>query len=185
MPLIEGRTADDATKKSPANSTLHRKSLRHPGKVVEKSRRRIHGSGDSLLVAPIAPGTKSRTVYLPPGKWYDFYTGQLAGVGGGDPITVTPPLSQMPLFVKDGALIPLIPEGQTMPGPDDKTPLEIRHYGDADGQLDLYDDDGVTFNYEKADFSWSHFSVSKDANGNWNSTTASHDPNKPWHYSGS
>ena len=70
--------------------------------------------GDALLVAPIAPGAKARTVVLPAGKWFDFYTGRLAGEG--QTITVTPPLSQIPLFVKDGGLVPMIGERQYAPG---------------------------------------------------------------------
>src|SRR5262249_20373563 len=60
--------------------------------------------GDALLVAPIAPNTKTRKVLLPAGKWYDFYTGKFAGEN--QTIEVTPSLAQMPVFVKDGSLVP-------------------------------------------------------------------------------
>lgn len=56
--------------------------------------------GDALLVAPIAPGAKTRTVVLPPGKWFGFHTGRL--VGENQKLEVTPATSETPVFVKDG-----------------------------------------------------------------------------------
>ena len=94
---------------------------------------------------------------LPAGKWYDFYTGKLAGES--ETIEVTPALGEIPLFVKDGE-----------PGPDDRrppvgarratrcSPLEVRHYGEQPGKLALYDDDGETFDYERGDARWTQLS---------------------------
>jgi alpha-glucosidase (family GH31 glycosyl hydrolase) len=121
--------------------------------------------GDSLLVAPIAPGVKTRKVVLPAGRWYDFYTGELAG--DGRTIEVTPPLSQVPLFVRDGGLVPMISERQWAPGPEEVLPLEVRHYGERPGQTALYDDDGETFDYERGEYSWTRLSVARDARGAW------------------
>ena len=106
--------------------------------------------GDSLLVAPIAPGVGKRRVALPPGKWFDFFTGAFAGDGGT--IEVEPPLDRIPLFVRDGGLIPLIPERPWAPRPGEQVPLEIRHYGVAPGSIALYDDDGKSFNHRKGEW---------------------------------
>ena len=121
--------------------------------------------GDALLVAPIAPGVKTRKVVLPAGRWYDFYTGRLAGQD--QVIEVTPPLSQIPLFVADGSLIPMIGERQWAPGAGETLALEVRHYGEQPGRMALYDDDGETFDYEKGDFSWIRLSVTRDGRGAW------------------
>lgn len=137
--------------------------------------------GDALLVAPIPPGVKSRKVVLPAGRWYDFYTGKLAGEN--QIIEVTPPLSQIPLFVKDGSLVPMISERQWSPAPDEILPLEIRHYGELPGSLRLYDDDGETFNYEKGDFSWTQLSVARDNKGVWQSSITPDKNGKKWRYS--
>ena len=137
--------------------------------------------GDALLIAPIPPGVKSRKVVLPAGRWYDFYTGNLAGEN--QTIEVTPPLSQIPLFVKDGSLVPMVGERQWTPGPDEILPLEVRHYGEQPGKLALYDDDGETFNYEKGDYSWTHLSVSKDSQGDWRGSVTPDKSGKRWHYS--
>jgi alpha-glucosidase (family GH31 glycosyl hydrolase) len=137
--------------------------------------------GDSLLVAPIAPGVKTRKVLLPAGRWYDFYTGRLAG--DGQTVEVTPPQSQTPLFVKDGALVPLIPERQWAPGSEEVLPLEVRHYGELPGALALYDDDGETFDYERGEYSWTVLRVTRDARGAWQGTVTPDARGKRWRYS--
>src|SRR6185503_8413513 len=120
--------------------------------------------GDTLLVAPIAPNAKTRKVLLPPGKWYDFHTGKFAGEN--QTIEVTPPLAQMPVFVKDGALIPMLAgTPQHAPAAGEVVGLEIRHYGERPGRLALYDDDGETFDYERGNLSWTELAVAKDTSG--------------------
>lgn len=104
--------------------------------------------GPSLLVAPLFAGETSREVILPQGKWYDFYTG--AFVGEGEVIKVSPDQKKIPVFVKDGGIVPLWPAINQIT--DDKYPLEIRHYGEKPGIYELYDDDGNTFDYEKGEF---------------------------------
>lgn len=137
--------------------------------------------GDALLVAPIAPGVKSRKVILPAGRWYDFYTGKLAGEN--QTIEVTPPLSQIPLFVRDGSLVPMIGERQWTPGPEEILPIEIRHYGELPATLALYDDDGVTFDYERGVYSWTQLSVSKDSRGVWQGSVTPDRNGRKWRYS--
>ena len=107
--------------------------------------------GDNLLVAPVFAGEKSRKVYLPAGKWYDFYTGKLAGEN--EVITVQAELEKIPLFVRDGGLIPMVPARRQAPKAGEVLPLEVRVYGTAPGTFTLYDDDGTTFNFEKGAYS--------------------------------
>lgn len=115
--------------------------------------------GEAILVAPMFAGETTRQVVLPQGKWYDFYTG--AYVGGGEVLKITPGLDRIPLFVKDGGIIPMIESRNQMPGPAEVLPLEVRHYGTAESTYRLYDDDGTSFDYEKGDFSWSELSVNR------------------------
>jgi len=136
--------------------------------------------GDSLLVAPIPPGVKSRKVLLPAGKWYDFHTGKLAGAN--ETIEVIPSLAAIPVFVKDGALIPMISGRLTAPAAGETVALEIRHYGEAPGRLSLYDDDGETFNHEKGDYSWTGLAVARDATGKWVGTVTPDANGKTWSY---
>ena len=63
--------------------------------------------GPDLLVAPILDaGARSRTVYLPTGPtWTDAWTG--AAHDGGQTIVVDAPLERIPLFLRDGARLPI------------------------------------------------------------------------------
>lgn len=136
--------------------------------------------GDALLVAPIPPGAKTRKVLLPAGRWYDFHTGKYAGAN--ETVEVTPALATMPVFVKDGALIPMIAARLHAPAAGETVALEVRHYGEAPGSLSLYDDDGETFDFEKGVFSWTGLAVAKDAAGQWTGTVNPDATGKKWSY---
>ncbi|WP_136468611.1 TIM-barrel domain-containing protein [Flagellimonas onchidii] len=115
--------------------------------------------GDDILVAPMFTGEKTRQVILPTGKWYDFYTGAFAGEQ--EIITIAPGLDQIPLFVKDGGIIPMITARNRMPSANETLQLTVRHYGMAPGKFLLYDDDGTTFDYEKGKYSQAILKVDK------------------------
>ena len=119
--------------------------------------------GDCLLVAPLFTRQKSRDVILPRGRWYDFYTGNYAG--GGEVVNVTAPLNQIPLFVKDGGIIPMIPDVDRIAGMGNDTPLEIRHYGETPSTAMLYDDDGVSFDFEAGRYCWQEMTVTRNSQG--------------------
>ncbi len=104
--------------------------------------------GPAILVSPITnAGATSRSVYLPAGRtWYDFWTG--AAHNGGQAIIAAAPLETMPLFVRAGSILPMGPDLQwasEMPA----DPIELRIYPGADGEFTLYEDDGVSYAYEK------------------------------------
>jgi alpha-D-xyloside xylohydrolase len=116
--------------------------------------------GPALLVNPVTTaGTTSRSVYLPAGTWYDFWTG--SSVAGGARSTVTAPLSQIPLFVRAGSILPMGPNIQYASQAAD--PIEIRVYEGQDGSFNLYEDSGDTYDYETGQssqipFTWSQAS---------------------------
>ena len=85
-------------------------------------------------------------------------------------ITVTPGLSRIPVFVKDGGIIPIMPPSLHAPAAGRKFDLEIRYYGSKPGSYRLYDDDGETFDYEKGVYSWREINVMKDNMGNLTGT---------------
>jgi alpha-glucosidase (family GH31 glycosyl hydrolase) len=136
--------------------------------------------GDNLIVAPMFEGMTSRKVYLPAGKWYDFYTGEF--VGENQVIEVTPGLDKIPLFVRNGGIIPMIPVHRHAPEAGQKLILELRHYGDAEGSFNLYDDDGRTFNYEKGEYSFTQLSVKKDKKGMLKGVVNFPEKGKPFGY---
>lgn len=119
-------------------------------------------AGEYLLVAPLFAGETTRKVVLPQGNWYDFYTGDY--VGNEEVITVTPG-DRIPVYVKDGGIIPMMPPMLHAPKVGQTVDIEIRHYGKANGNYSLYDDDGETFNYEKGDYSWRDIKVEFQKDG--------------------
>lgn len=64
--------------------------------------------GSELLVAPVYQSGNYRTIYLPEGVWIDFWTGK--EFQGKQTIEVNAPLDKMPLFVRAGALVPMLPD---------------------------------------------------------------------------
>jgi alpha-D-xyloside xylohydrolase len=107
--------------------------------------------GPSILVAPYyGSHSKKRSVRLPKGDWFDFYTGKF--VGNGTTIEVSSP-ERTPLFVKDGAVIPLLSKAINNTRETKDQTLEVRHYGKAPGSFELYEDDGLTFDHENGAFS--------------------------------
>lgn len=134
-------------------------------------------AGEYLLVAPLFAGQTSRTVTLPRGNWYDFYTGEL--VGNGQQITASPGLDRIPVYVKDGGIVPMMPARLHTPKVGETVPIEVRYYGSKPGLYRLYDDDGETFNYEKGQYSFRDIRVTKQPNGGIVGTISPPEPGKP------
>jgi alpha-D-xyloside xylohydrolase len=104
--------------------------------------------GPSLLVCPVpTQGATTRSVYLPGGVgWYDFWTGRR--FAGGQTISAPAPIATIPLYVREGAIVPMGPfEQYTTEKQAD--PIELRVYEGANGSFNLYEDEGVNYNYEK------------------------------------
>lgn len=135
--------------------------------------------GQSLLVAPLFAGEKERQVILPAGKWFDFYTGEYAGEG--EVIIAKPGLDKIPVYVKDGGIIPMLPAIKQID--DKKYTLEIRHYGTAPGIYELYDDDGETFNYQHGEFTRIQLLVNIDGSGKKIGKVSIPDGSNVWSYS--
>jgi len=134
-------------------------------------------AGEYLLVAPLFTGQTSRTVVLPEGNWYYFYTGKYAG--NGEVITVTPGLNRIPVFVKDGGIIPMMPALLRAPAAGEKYDLEILYFGTRPGRYLLYDDDGETFDYEKGAFSWREIRVEPGKDGKPSGSISKAEKGKP------
>jgi alpha-glucosidase (family GH31 glycosyl hydrolase) len=145
--------------------------------AVSKEVKDQYMAGEYLLVAPMFTGKVSRTVILPKGKWFDFYTGAYAG--DGEVITVTPGLDKIPVYVKDGGVIPMGPALMHAPKPAEKLNLEIRYYGSKPGKYLLYDDDGETFNFETGAYSFREINITKDASGKLKTSIATAQKGKP------
>lgn len=131
--------------------------------------------GDGLLVAPVivgaagktragqarpaapvsASGETIRSVYLPPGEWQDFWTGEL--ISGKRTLEVRVPLERIPLWLKAGTILPLAAPTLHTEDPQSGN-LTVLVYGDGHRPATLYEDNGtaspslraITFNWDNA-----------------------------------
>lgn len=105
--------------------------------------------GDSMLVVPLTAEENSRKVYLPAGNWYSFWTNEK--YAGSREIEITVPLETIPVFIKEGCMIP-VAEPVEFITKDICFEVKIKGYGEDLKTLKLYEDDGQTFNFEKGEY---------------------------------
>ena len=105
--------------------------------------------GDSLLVANVVEkGAVSRKVYLPEGEtFYDFYT--RSAYEGGRIVELPVDLGSIPLFVRSGAIIPMAEDRLDNLKTQQAEHIRILCAADRDGRFELYEDDGISMDYEK------------------------------------
>ena len=114
--------------------------------------------GKSILVCPVTnrmynkdgqadfSKIESRELYLPEGvNWFDFWTGEK--IAGGQTISKEAPIDIIPLYIKEGSILPIGPNVQyaTEKKWDN---LELKVYTGANGSFTLYEDEFDTYNYE-------------------------------------
>ena len=112
--------------------------------------------GPALMIAPVTTyGARSREVYLPEGGWYDFYTGK--HLDGGQTIDAPAPYERIPVFVREGSILPVGPEMQYA---DEKPASDIALYvyTGRDAKFTLYEDENVNYNYEQGAYATIPFS---------------------------
>jgi len=85
--------------------------------------------GPDLLVAPVDWETEQRPVYIPPGKWISYWTGEL--VTGEAHLDFDAPLDVLPLWVRHGAVLPRHAQRQGNPRPGSRTPVVLEIYPGA------------------------------------------------------
>ena len=106
--------------------------------------------GDDLLVSAIVKpvdsltGIAERDIWFPEGLWYDMASGKL--IEGGQSMTLSYTLAENPYFARAGAIIPMNPKSvESLQTPSDT--LVLTFVPGADGELSLYEDDGLSKNY--------------------------------------
>lgn len=116
--------------------------------VLTHSIQDIFTFGDKILVAPVSdPGATSKNVYLPAGKWYDYWTHEL--FAGGQEHLVPAPIDSMPIFVKAGSVIPESPLMQYVGEYEvDELIFQI-YYSDYEVNSFYFEDHDDTFAFEQ------------------------------------
>jgi alpha-glucosidase len=117
--------------------------------------------GSDLLVAPVLwEGTDTRSVYLPPGDWFDYWTGKR--YSGNTTIQVPVTIDSIPIFVRGGGFIfrqPVVQYTGQMPG----NPLRVLIAPAAQSESSLYEDDGKSLQYQKGEFMKRKFQLTQNA----------------------
>lgn len=105
--------------------------------------------GKGLLAAPLFEQSDKRMVYFPEGTWYNFNTNEKYIGGREYEVQVT--FDEMPVFVKEGTILPLAKPVQCV---SDQTQFEItcHVYGTSTTSVSLFEDDGVSYNYKNNNF---------------------------------
>lgn len=118
--------------------------------------------GQDLMAAPIyQPGADHRMVYFPSGAWRDFWSGER--IVGPSYQVVKAPLETMPLYVREGAIIPMQPVVQHTGESVDE--LILSFWGDAEADLTLYEDDGETMAFESGAYSETRIRLVREGEG--------------------
>jgi alpha-glucosidase (family GH31 glycosyl hydrolase) len=102
--------------------------------------------GKEMLVAPVLAASGERSVYLPPGSWLNFFSGK--HYQGNTTLTAHYAVDATPVFVREGSIVP---EQTQVSQHDSAAPavLTVNVYGNGNGRFDLYEDDGISLDYEK------------------------------------
>ncbi len=106
--------------------------------------------GPSILVTPVVSTQLIAKVYLPEGKWYRYSSDEL--YTGSKSYLVEAPIDDMPVFIKESSIIPMQSVIQhTGEQPDAVLYLHV-YAGTIPNSFVYYEDDGITFNFEKGEF---------------------------------
>ncbi|TFG14306.1 DUF5110 domain-containing protein [Candidatus Thorarchaeota archaeon] len=129
--------------------------------------------GPFLLIAPILEeGESQRSVYLPEGVWFDYWTG--VRHEGPASVEVIAPIDTMPMYCRGGSVFPT---GEVMQNSQDfQSDIILLIYPDGTGSFILYEDDGIS---DEGPYAKTRIQVNSDRNtvkvtvderkGTWNS----------------
>jgi len=117
--------------------------------------------GPSLMVNPVTEyKARSRSVYFPAAYgWYDLHSGK--HFAGGTVAEAEAPYEYMPVFVREGSVIPFGPDLQYT-SEKSADPLTLWVYTGADGNFTLYEDEGENYNYAEGAYSLIQFSWNEE-----------------------
>ena len=118
--------------------------------------------GDNLLIAPVLLSTdKFKKFYLPEGRWYDWNENK--SVTGGEWCVIEVPLDKIPIFIKEGGIIPM-QEIQNYVGEKKIEQLEFLIFPSNKSIYTFYEDDGASYEYEKGKYNLTKMTLEKNSN---------------------
>ncbi|MCX7796605.1 MAG: DUF5110 domain-containing protein [bacterium] len=118
--------------------------------------------GDILVAPVVEKNARIREVYLPKGYWYDFWTGKR--YAGKRFLKVPAPIDKIPLFVRNSSIIPMNTQDVMYVDEKPLKEIDINIYTPINGEFEIYEDDGITYNYEEGNFVKTKISVCEKEN---------------------
>jgi alpha-glucosidase len=119
--------------------------------------------GEQILVCPIQePNAQGRRMYIPKGRWYDFWTDEVSE--GGKERWVKADLDTVPLFIKEGAIIPKYPIQQYVGELEIKELILETYYKLGTEISEVYEDAQDGYDYKKGRYSLRNFKLTGKKN---------------------
>jgi alpha-glucosidase len=119
--------------------------------------------GEQILVCPVQePNAKGRRMYVPRGIWYDYWTNET--IDGGTEKWVDADIDKIPIFIKEGAIIPKYPVQQYV---GELTIKELQldvYYKVGTENSNVYEDAQDGFDYKKGEYSLRNFKLNGKEN---------------------
>jgi len=116
--------------------------------------------GDKILVCPIIEANAlGRRMYFPKGNWYSFWDADTEIIEGGKEIFVDADIDSMPIYIKEGAIIPKYPVQQYV---DEKEIEEMKfdvYYKHGKEVSKFFDDAHDGYDYTKGRYSFRTFKL--------------------------
>lgn len=107
--------------------------------------------GESIMVGFVTEyEQREKDMYFPEGQWYNYWTNEK--IEGGKNLKVKAELSETPMFVKAGSVLPIGPKVQYATQKTEE-PLCLKIYPGEDAEFTLYFDDSESYEYEKGTYS--------------------------------
>ena len=114
--------------------------------------------GEQILVCPIQePNAKGRRMYIPRGRWYDFWTDEVTE--GGKERWVDADLDKVPIYIKEGAIIPKYPVQQYVGELQIKELILDTYYKMGIETSEVYEDAQDGYDYKKGRYSFRNFKL--------------------------
>ena len=118
--------------------------------------------GDEILVAPVYEKSAiNQKLFLPKGKWINYWTNEL--LLGDTEYAITSPLTQIPLYIKEGAIIPMRKYASSIEKGNNNT-LELHIYPGENSSFNLLEDDGISNDYLRGIYAITKIEMKKDSN---------------------
>lgn len=126
---------------------------KHPDNNEAYAYKNEYYFGTGLIVNPITSRTDKDTgtgmvkTWIPSGNWFDFFTG--VRYSGDRVMKLHRDIDTIPVLAKEGTIIPMQTKDTLSSFTDNPENMEIRVFTGADGSFEMYEDDGVSMDYEE------------------------------------